>query len=869
MIRAFLYQMIIYPIELLMEFVFSLVCQAADNPGIAVMSVSLAFTLFSLPLYQKADELQEAQRRQEEALAAWKGHIQRTFHGDERFLMLQEYYRQNGYKPWHALRGSLSLLLQIPFFIAAYHYLSHCGQIRGASFLWLRDMGRPDGLLTIGSLSVNVMPFLMTGINLLSVLVFSRGKTLKENLQFYLLAGLFLVLLYQSPSGLVLYWTMNQVFSLLKSVVRQLRTSGAISLSAKHAERSDPKTGSVWLLLGGGLLSAVTVGLFIPSAVIASSPLEFVDEAAFVHPFSWMMSILAAAMGIFVFWPFVLYRLGSGRGKETLAAVMSGCGIVAIAHWLVFGERTGTISPMMEYDRVPVYAAWEILSDLVLVAVMIAGIWLVCRYLKRVRKLIVFLCFVAVLGAGVMSIRTMIRIDRAVKTVKPVEETESEEMPEKLITIDRSGKNVVVLMMDRMISGFLPYILEEDPTLRQRFDGFTWYPNTVSYGMYTNIGTTALFGGYEYTPERIAQRKDKTVGEKHDEALLLLPRIFTDHGYAATVLNPSYAGWSWIPDLSIFEPYPEIRAYTPNGRIRSSELDEVEGARQEKQTRAILCHGLCMISPLLWREGLYDDGNYHSTAQISGIADFLRSYEVMDQLSELTEITDTGTGQFLSLCNEMTHDTAFLQVPSYQPSIYRSETEDGSVTPQIRVDGEGRELLLADDDNNFILRHYECDMAAMQLIADWLDTLRQNGVYDNTRIIIISDHGRGFHLFSDLVSEDLMDITWFNPMLLVKDFGSTGFEVDNRFMTEADVPALSLEDLITDPVNPYTGNPVDMTDKEHEQLINATDNPYFSEEYYFPVDVDEFFAVQGNLFYEGNWRRLSPEERAEVLGTDE
>ena len=61
-------------------------------------------------------------------------------------------------------------------------------------------------------------------------------------------------------------------------------------------------------------------------------------------------------------------------------------------------------------------------------------------------------------------------------------------------------------MLDRAISGYVPYILEEKPELQEQFAGFTYYPNTLSHGFYTNFGVPGLFGGYEYTPTEMNKR---------------------------------------------------------------------------------------------------------------------------------------------------------------------------------------------------------------------------------------------------------------------------------------------------------------------------------------------------------------------------
>ena len=215
---SILYDIIIQPLVYLIELVFSLGYRITDSAGMAVIGVSLVVNLLCLPLYRMADAAQDAEREKQAGMKTWIDHINAHFSGDERVMMTQAYYRLQHYHPARALISSLSLLLQIPFFIAAYSYLSNLSMLRGVSFLFLPNLGAPDALITIGGFSVNVMPVLMTALNCVSTAVYTRGLPFRDKLQAYGLAAVFLVLLYDSPSGLVFYWTCNQLFSLGKNI---------------------------------------------------------------------------------------------------------------------------------------------------------------------------------------------------------------------------------------------------------------------------------------------------------------------------------------------------------------------------------------------------------------------------------------------------------------------------------------------------------------------------------------------------------------------------------------------------------------------------------------------------------------------------
>ena len=202
--------------------VFTLSYQLTGNPGLSIVFLSLVMNLLVLPLYKRADAMQERARDVEAKLSAGVGHIRKTFTGDERMMILQTYYRQNHYKPTDAMKGSVSLLLEIPFFMAAYQFLSHLSIMEGTPLGPIENLGVPDTLLTIGGMRIHVLPFVMTGINILSSLLYLKGFPLKSKIQVYAMAAFFLVFLYNSPACLVFYWTLNKLFSLGKNICYRL-----------------------------------------------------------------------------------------------------------------------------------------------------------------------------------------------------------------------------------------------------------------------------------------------------------------------------------------------------------------------------------------------------------------------------------------------------------------------------------------------------------------------------------------------------------------------------------------------------------------------------------------------------------------------
>ncbi|KLI25213.1 hypothetical protein SZ47_06800, partial [Brachyspira hyodysenteriae] len=80
-----------------------------------------------------------------------------------------------------------------------------------------------DALIHIGNISINLLPFLMTLFSLLAGFVYSRKLKFKESLPLYVVSLIFLLLLYNSPSGLLFYWTINCLFSFIKNIIIEFK----------------------------------------------------------------------------------------------------------------------------------------------------------------------------------------------------------------------------------------------------------------------------------------------------------------------------------------------------------------------------------------------------------------------------------------------------------------------------------------------------------------------------------------------------------------------------------------------------------------------------------------------------------------------
>lgn len=881
--------LLIEPLKLLFEVIFVIANRFLKSPGISIVVLSLIMNFLVLPLYRRADAMQETARDTEAKLQKGVAHIKKAFAGDERMMILQAYYRQNNYKPTDALRGSVSLLLEIPFFMAAYQFLSGLQILQGVSFGPISDLSMPDGLLVIGSIDINVLPVVMTLINVVSSAIYLKGYPAKTKIQLYAMAAFFLVFLYDSPSGLVFYWTLNNLFSLVKTIFYKMKNpkkvlsvlgfgigTAIVAFALVVGPSSHPKLRLLILTLGAGMMAPLVmrllkfpalrsfkttrpqpdgkvfllcglfltllVGVLIPTTFIAASPQEYVDIHNFYHPLWYVLSATALAAGTFVVWFGVFYWLASPGTKvlfERLACIAC---VAMVVNYMFFGTDLGILSAQLRYDFSPRFTTREQLFNLGLMIVIAVVVYFLCI---RCKKAVIPLMLTAVITLGCMSGINIFRISTSIAaTQEQLAATESET---PTFSLSKTGKNVVVLMLDRALGEMVPYIFNEKPELVDQFDGFTYYSNVITFGGTTNFGTPALFGGYEYTPVEMNKRDTEALVDKQNEALKVMPVLFSENGYQVTVCDPPYAGYQWIPDLSIYDEYPQIQAYITEGAFGDGTEDLTS---YEKLHRNFFCFGIVRTMPIVVQGILYNEGNYnmadYDKQTIEGLSvangispDFLRSYNVITNLSAMTQITDSEDGTFLMLANAMTHQPVLLQTPDYIPQDTVDNTAyDQEMEGRFTVDG--RTLTVVDSRQ---MSHYHVNMAMFLRLGEWFDELRAQGVYDNTRIILVSDHGTGLACMEEMIYPDGMgdELESYFPLLMVKDFDADGFTTCENFMTNADVPTLATQDVIANPTNPFTGKDINSEEKTaHDQLIILS-------------DVFNLTRNNGNTFLPARW----------------
>ena len=179
------------------------------NYGVAIILLTTAVKIATIPLTQATfRNMREMQKLQPQMTK-----LRERFKDDPAALQkeMMELYRRHRVNPFS---GCLPMILQIPIFIGLYNALSGAIELRHAPFaLWIGDLSSPDRLM-VGGIGIPVLTLLMGASMLVQQwLTPAQGDPTQQRIMM-LMPVMFTFMFINLPSGLVLYWLVNNVLTI-------------------------------------------------------------------------------------------------------------------------------------------------------------------------------------------------------------------------------------------------------------------------------------------------------------------------------------------------------------------------------------------------------------------------------------------------------------------------------------------------------------------------------------------------------------------------------------------------------------------------------------------------------------------------------
>ena len=175
------------------------------NWGIEIIVFTLIIKILLHPLTHKSFVSMKKMQK----LAPKLEEIKRRYGNDPQKLQEEtmKLYKEEGINP---ASGCLPMLLQIPIFIALYELFLNAVELKGASFLWIKDLSQPD--------PTYALPILM-GLSMIVQQYLTPTTNKQQQYIFYAMALFFTFLFASFPAGLVLYWLTNNLITAVQNLV--------------------------------------------------------------------------------------------------------------------------------------------------------------------------------------------------------------------------------------------------------------------------------------------------------------------------------------------------------------------------------------------------------------------------------------------------------------------------------------------------------------------------------------------------------------------------------------------------------------------------------------------------------------------------
>jgi YidC/Oxa1 family membrane protein insertase len=202
----------------------NLLHKAIPNYGVAIILLTVIIKVVFWPVTHKSTihmkKMAMLQPQIKELQARFKDKPQKLQQA------MMQLYKDNKTNP---MAGCLPMLVQIPVFIGLFTVLRSAVELRFAGFLWIPDLSEPEGLFR-GAIqamhlplisSLNILPLFMTALSYVQTKITPSTADPQQQKIMQLMPVMLLFMLYNMAAGLMLYWSVNQLLSIVQLMTQR------------------------------------------------------------------------------------------------------------------------------------------------------------------------------------------------------------------------------------------------------------------------------------------------------------------------------------------------------------------------------------------------------------------------------------------------------------------------------------------------------------------------------------------------------------------------------------------------------------------------------------------------------------------------
>lgn len=829
-----LYFIFIFPLEQILGFLLTSLHSGTGSYGVSIVLLSFMINLFMLKatLYfeRRGREVQAIKAICDNKIAEFK----RVFKGAELQSYIRTLYKQKHFHPLYTLFGLGGLAVQIPFFIAIFQLVSHTDELHGVGFLWIDDLATPDVFTLF--FSFHLLPIIMTILTLINVFYSSKDRATR--IQGFFIACIFLVLLYSMPSALVLYWSCNMLFSLLKEVWRNYAKSFMpifLKVWPRGTKRDNnqptsflekvfnicfPSYNSINsktyrdISILALLNICVMVCIFTPYAMYSSDVSQFDVKQTYQTLgalFGWALcSSLILIYSTSFFYKSRLLKIGS-FGVSVILLI----GIIytfALDYNVITGEHYSQLDNFAFKNPDILAHPYNKFVDLFVGVFSCCIIFICMRYFLRILRQMFLVLLIGFVGVSAFSLTSIYKQHKEI-TAKQVDGVKQADTLEKYLppfqhdlgAFSKDAENVLVLLFDAFTGSHLQIIFEQFPELKKEFSGFVYYPNTISLDGNTAVTAHTILSGFKTSPFQHRNDNLETYWENVASGLKQTYKALRDAGFSVQSYNMPHIK----PDKELGDG---INIYARNYAVRYMGLGDKDYFSYYENL-----YGLTSLLQKLRTQGRPPVGEFASLGlfYFAPYSLRIRLYTMQKtviaggyEFADYTWIFATGriktfdffsgvntTSQLPSIVRNLNTDAKgktfkyIHTLHTHYPWVLDSKTCIPSLEAKTQLPDKYKPFLPNP-------HHYDNEICAIKETIILLDFLKKNHIYDNTMIVLVSDHS-----MNDLPAHNMSNRYSLgnapNPLLMIKNFKDNGqLQEDHRLMSNADVYGILCDSLL-------------------------------------------------------------------------
>jgi YidC/Oxa1 family membrane protein insertase len=822
-----LYNLFILPIETLMRWVLESLFLVIGDYGLAIILLSIVINVLIFPLTALSEKFRKDDKDIKDRMKNDIANIKKSYTGRERYFYIKTIYKQFDYSTFSSIKASFGLLLQIPFFFAAFYFLGNYSAFYGVSFGFIGDLSKPDNLL----FGQNLLPILMTIVNLASVYFYAKNMTNSDKYQLWGLSAIFLVFLYFESSALLLYWTMNNLFSLGKNFIEEkfdiskFKEKSASFLTLPFIKIKNNKT---LKFISTNIFAQAIILFFGTIFIYKAIPIAASDTGMYSVDY---LSVVVYLLGFFtlsISTVAIIYYFLSRKWRNIVTILATFGAFSGLFYAFIMPFEITPLTAMVIPNFIHVGSIIVKIGKLLLLLLLMIVWFFIFEKIKKAALIVILSTNILLMVQTFsMGINPKVINNMAIKDKTGM----SLEEANKFYSFSNES-NTIVIVMDEFQGNIFSDIVAKHPKFKQHFSGFVYYPNTLSHGSHTRLSLSAITGGAEFQSQLIPKRDDYKKLKSDSWDLPYVPKnlpylknmaMAEKYQYSYSFYNPMFA------ECEIFNIYSEAIC-TRRVIIKDNLLG------QQKQV-------------LSMQKGVYGDN--FETAKFFSQLSFLLNLPHMVKprvMSFMGLNTDFGYPHAIKEYSQLDNMAVFSNVESSKKTFKFIHNTFTHKSWMINANCQ-----IVNKNFKEYQGFFNAGYCSMKLLNNFFVKLKSLGIYDKTKIIIVSDHGvYGRDIKAKNIKFKTLE-SGASALMLVKDFNqSDDLKTSMQFMSNMDTYGIALSGV-------SEGMEVKL-----DKIKNPEDNRSLifikHTEPMTSYNIKKAFRVKGNIFDEKDWQELNNED---------